>query len=105
MADTGIRARVVAASVGRDRVLDAVKALALLVVIVGHSLAWHTPGDGTAINVLERAPWLIPLTWVFQVLPLFFAAGAVSNAASLARCPMSGRAAAAAHADRYGPGG
>lgn len=85
MADTGIRARVVAASVGRDRVLDAIKAVALLVVIVGHSLAWHTPGDGTAVNVLERAPWLIPLTWVFQVLPLFFAAGAVSNDASLAR--------------------
>ena len=85
MAETGIRAKVVAASAGRDRALDAIKALALLVVIVGHSLAWHTPGDGTAVNVLEKAAWLIPLTWVFQVLPLFFAAGAVSNAASLQR--------------------
>jgi len=85
MASPGIRSRVLAASTDRDRVLDAVKAVALLLVIVGHSLAWHTPGDGTAINVLELAPWLIPLTWVFQVLPLFFAAGAVSNAASLAR--------------------
>jgi fucose 4-O-acetylase-like acetyltransferase len=85
MADTGIRSRVVAASVGRDRALDAIKAVALLVVIVGHSLAWHTPGDGSAVNVLEKAPWLIPLTWIFQVLPLFFAAGAVSNAASLGR--------------------
>ncbi len=85
MADTGVRARVVAASAGRDRVLDAIKAVALLVVIVGHSLAWHTRGDGTAINVLEQAHWLIPLTWIVQVLPLFFAAGAVSNAASLSR--------------------
>lgn len=79
-----LRERVLAASAGRDRVLDAVKALALLIVIVGHSLAWHVRG-GSAVNVLEDAPWLIPLTWIFQVLPLFFAAGAVSNAASLAR--------------------
>ena len=49
MAETGIRAKVVAASAGRDRALDAIKALALLVVIVGHSLAWHTPGDGTEV--------------------------------------------------------
>ncbi len=82
---SGIRERVLAASTGRDRVLDAIKALALLVVIVGHSLAWHVGSAGTAVNVLEQAHHLIPLTWVFQVLPLFFAAGAVSNAASLAR--------------------
>lgn len=81
----GIREQIIAASAGRDRVLDAVKALALLVVIVGHSLAWHVRGDGAAINVLEDAHYLIPLTWIFQVLPLFFAAGAVSNAQSLQR--------------------
>ncbi|HQR79583.1 MAG TPA: acyltransferase [Actinomycetota bacterium] len=84
MAESGLREKVVAASAGRDRVLDAVKAVALLIVIVGHSLAWHIRG-GTAVNVLEEAHELVPLTWVFQVLPLFFAAGAVSNAASLAR--------------------
>lgn len=80
-----LRERILAASAGRDRVLDAVKALALLVVIVGHSLAWHVRGPGSAVNVLEEVPGLIPLTWIFQVLPLFFAAGAVSNAASLQR--------------------
>lgn len=77
--------RIVAATSGRDRVLDAVKAVALLLVVVGHSLAWHVRPDGSAVNVLEEAPALIPLTWIFQVLPLFFAAGAVSNARSLAR--------------------
>ena len=61
------------------------KALALLIVIMGHSLAWHVRPDASAVNVLEDAHALIPLTWIFQVLPLFFAAGAVSNAASLAR--------------------
>lgn len=81
----GLTERVVAASRNRDRVLDAIKALALMVVIAGHSLAWHIPPDGTAVNVLEQAHYLVPLTWIFQVLPLFFAAGAVSNAASLTR--------------------
>lgn len=84
MTGTGLGQRVVAASHGRDRVLDAVKAVALLLVIVGHSLAWHVR-DGEAVNVLEEAAHLVPLTWVFQVLPLFFAAGAVSDAASLGR--------------------
>lgn len=77
--------RVREASAGRDRVLDAVKAVALLVVIVGHSLAWHIRPDGSAVNVLQDARGLIVLTWLFQVLPLFFAAGAVSNLASLQR--------------------
>jgi peptidoglycan/LPS O-acetylase OafA/YrhL len=83
--EAGLRQRVLSASKGRDRVLDAVKAVALLLVIVGHSLAWHVRGDGEAVNVLQEATHLVPLTWFFQVLPLFFAAGAVSNAASLAR--------------------
>lgn len=77
--------RVVAASRGRDRVLDSVKAFALAAVVVGHSLAWHITPAGTAVNVLEITPALVILTWVFQVLPLFFAAGAVSNAISLQR--------------------
>lgn len=77
--------RVVTATAGRDRVLDAVKATALLAVVVGHSLAWHIAPDGAPINVLDVTPGLTVLTWLFQVLPLFFAAGAVSNAASLDR--------------------
>ena len=81
----GVVARVAAASGDRDRVLDAVKAVALLMVVAGHSLAWHVTPAGTAVNVLEVTPGLIVITWLFQVLPLFFAAGAVSNAASLDR--------------------
>lgn len=80
-----VRDRVLEASAGRDRVLDTIKAVSLLVVIIGHSLAWHVRPDGTPVNVLEEARYLIVLTWLFQVLPLFFAAGAVSNAASLIR--------------------
>lgn len=65
--------------------LDATKALALVCVVVGHSLAWHITPDGSPTNVLEVEPGLVVLTWVFQVLPLFFAAGAVSNVASFGK--------------------
>ena len=75
----------VQASAGRDRVLDAVKAFALIAVVAGHSLAWHISGDGTPGNVVETEPGLVWLTWFFQVLPMFFAAGAVSNMRSWRR--------------------
>lgn len=74
-------AAVLALTAGRDRVLDFVKAFALLAVVVGHCLAWDV-STGSPGNVLEKHPGLTPLTWLFQVLPLFFAAGAVSNLAS-----------------------
>jgi peptidoglycan/LPS O-acetylase OafA/YrhL len=81
--------RVAAASAGRDRVLDAIRVGALVVVMVAHSLAWHI-SDGTIGNVLEQRPGLAVVTWGFQILALFFAAGAVSNARSLARQPDAG---------------
>ena len=81
----GIGERVLAASRTRDRVLDAVKAVALLLVIVGHSLAWHVRPDGTAVNVVEDVPYLIALTWLFRGPAPILRGGAVSNAASLSR--------------------
>ncbi len=65
-------AGVLAASAGRDRVIDAVKALALGLVVVGHGLAWTTLPGGNVVNTLEVAPGLWWLTWVLQILPLFF---------------------------------
>ncbi|MFM2438266.1 MAG: hypothetical protein RLZ55_1085, partial [Actinomycetota bacterium] len=57
--------RVAAASRGRDRVLDAAKTVALVVVVIGHSLAWHVTPANTAANVLESERWLVALTWAF----------------------------------------
>jgi hypothetical protein len=71
------REAVLAATTGRDRVIDAVKAGALCLVILGHALAWNVSPDGTASNTLDAVPAAAPLTWVLQTLPLFFlAAGA-----------------------------
>jgi hypothetical protein len=69
---TYLRERVLAATTGRDRVVDAVKAGALCLVIVGHSMAWNVTADGTAANTLEAVPAAAPLTWLVQTLPLFF---------------------------------
>ena len=80
----GLTQRVAAATAGRDRVLDAVKVFALLVVIVAHAFAWQVD-DGEASNVLDSRPEYAGLTWGLQILALFFAAGAVSNARSLHR--------------------
>jgi hypothetical protein len=75
---------VVQATVGRDRVLDLTKSFALLVVVLGHALAWDV-STGEPASVLDLRPDLRWVTWLLQVLPLFFAAGAVSNLASWRR--------------------
>jgi len=71
---------------GRDRVLDAARAFALLVVVVAHSLAWDL-STTTPASVLDLHPELVWVTWTLQILPLFFAAGAVTNRGSWERNP------------------
>ncbi|HWS58831.1 MAG TPA: acyltransferase family protein [Actinotalea sp.] len=79
-------AALVAGFASRDRVLDAVKAAALLVVVLAHGLAWDV-STGTPTSVLDQRPDVAWVTWTLQVLPLFFAAGAVANLGSLRRDP------------------
>lgn len=66
---------------GRDRVVDAVRSSAMLAVALGHWLVFDLrrgpSGELVAIDVLERLPWLQPLSWLFQVMPVFFFAGGV----------------------------
>lgn len=60
----------------RDRVVDLVRVLALAGVVVGHWLkqGWYVD-DGDVLHragLLGIAPWTHPLTWVLQVIPIFF---------------------------------
>lgn len=71
---------------GRDRVLDLTKSFALAVVVAAHALAWDI-STGTPMSILDLRPELRWVTWILQILPLFFAAGAVSNLASWRRRP------------------
>jgi Acyltransferase family len=80
-----VTALVLARSVGRDRVQDAVKAAALGLVLLGHLLAWTVTSDGSVVNTLERANQMAPFTWVLQILPLFFFLAGANMVASLAR--------------------
>ncbi len=69
----------------RDRVVDLVRGASLLVVVFGHSfmaLVVFTASGAELSNTLAQTPALQPATWVLQVMPLFFAAGAWANALS-----------------------
>lgn len=79
---------------GRDRVVDLLRAGSLLVVVVGHALmayvTWQA-GKPKLGNLLAELPSLKVLTWVLQVMPLFFAAGQIANAGSHAAARAEGR--------------
>lgn len=67
-----------------DRWVDALRVGSLLVVVLGHWLMGALTPDGRATNVLAQVPALQPLTWVLQVMPLFFLVGGVAHAHALA---------------------
>ncbi|MEW1633309.1 acyltransferase [Streptomyces sp. NPDC093801] len=63
---------------GRDRSVDALRALAILGVVLGHWLVTAlTADDGTlrGASPLAYMPWLAPVSWVFQTLAVFFLVG------------------------------
>ena len=66
----------------RDRVVDLLRGASLAVVVAGHVLmavvTW-TDGMPRVDNILALIPSLRIATWGLQVMPLFFAAGAVAN--------------------------
>lgn len=69
----------------RNRVVDLIRVVSILVVVVGHWLmAAISFEDGELVpgHLLELADWSHPLTWVFQVMPLFFFVGGYANALS-----------------------
>lgn len=68
----------------RNRVVDFLRAAAITVVVLGHwtIMAVHPDGGLQPHGVLDAARWTHPLTWVFQVMPIFFLVGGYSNALS-----------------------
>lgn len=76
-----------AAKVDRNRAIDFYRAIAMIAVAVGHwmamDIAVNSSGDLVAGNALEAAPGMAIMTWLFQVMPLFFVVGGFSSAMSL----------------------
>ena len=70
----------------RNRYVDFLRSLSILVVIVGHWLiatAYYVDGTLTSEHLLKTQPQTQWLTWIFQVMPIFFIVGGYSNAVSL----------------------
>jgi hypothetical protein len=75
-------------SIDRVRAVDAFRAAALCLVILGHWLAFALfieDGQLMGRNVQQVWPPGNWLTWVFQVMPVFFLVGGYGNAASWTR--------------------
>lgn len=68
---------------GRDRAVDVARLTALVVVMFGHCallLATIDSGGVRIGNLLGEIPAIAPVTWVVQVMPLFFLAGGAAGA-------------------------
>jgi len=69
----------------RDRAIDVIRIGALVGVVVGHTvMATSMIRDDVFLwgNLLTTSPALQALTWIFQIMPLFFFAGAAASVTS-----------------------
>ncbi|MFJ3440572.1 acyltransferase [Streptomyces sp. NPDC086081] len=63
---------------GRDRAVDALRAAAVLGVVLGHWLVTALVADSGTLRTaspLRHQPWLAPVSWLFQTLAVFFLVG------------------------------
>ena len=70
----------------RNRYVDFLRAVSIMAVIVGHwMIATAFYADGSVVNghLLKSHPQTQWLTWLFQVMPVFFIVGGYANAVSL----------------------
>ncbi|QUR67511.1 acyltransferase family protein [Mycobacterium spongiae] len=68
---------------GRDRAVDVARLAALVVVMFGHCALLLATIDAHGLrigNLLGALPLLAPVTWLVQVMPLFFLAGGAAGA-------------------------
>jgi fucose 4-O-acetylase-like acetyltransferase len=69
----------------RNRYVDFLRAASIMVVVFGHWLMAAPVFTGTRIetnHLLANTTWTHHLTWVLQVMPIFFFVGGYANAAS-----------------------
>ena len=70
----------------RNRYVDFLRAASITVVVLGHwSVAAAFVADDGQLqlgDMLSLAPWTQWLTWVLQVMPIFFIVGGYSNGIS-----------------------
>ncbi|HEX6337957.1 MAG TPA: acyltransferase [Jiangellaceae bacterium] len=81
-----VRERAARTPADRERLVDLLRAVAICLVVLGHWLAisvTYQDGRLSGRNALNDLPWAQPVTWLFQVMPVFFVVGGYANSASL----------------------
>ncbi|MEU0758934.1 acyltransferase [Streptomyces microflavus] len=76
-----VRVLAEATPVTRDRYVDLLRVASLAAVVLGHWLMAAVTPDGVG-NLLAFVPALQPLTWLLQVMPVFFFVGGFAHALS-----------------------
>ena len=78
----------------RDPAMDLVRVLCVVLVVAGHLLmigASIVPGRGLVVErTLLETPWIGPLTWIAQIMPLFFVVGGFAGIGAWRRLEASG---------------
>jgi hypothetical protein len=70
----------------RERYVDLLRAVAILIVVLGHWMVIVVTSGTRGVDgfsALKVLPWGRPITWLVQVMPVFFMVGGFANAASL----------------------
>lgn len=71
----------------RERHVDLLRVLAITAVVLGHwlvtAIGYDEQGRLVGHSALPQLGWAHPLTWLFQVMPIFFFVGGYANSASL----------------------
>jgi fucose 4-O-acetylase-like acetyltransferase len=81
-----VRERAARTPADRERLADLLRAVAICLVVLGHWLAisvTYEDGRLSGRNALTDLAWAHPVTWLFQVMPVFFVVGGYANSASL----------------------
>lgn len=71
--------------VSRARFIDLLRAIAIVAVVLGHWLVTVIENENglSGHSALPELRWAHPITWLVQVMPIFFLVGGYANAASL----------------------
>jgi fucose 4-O-acetylase-like acetyltransferase len=81
----GLREAVEKTPEDRERHADLLRAVAISMVVLGHWLViavTEANDEIDGVNALRDLQWIHPLTWLFQVMPVFFFVGGYANAVS-----------------------
>ncbi len=73
---------------GRDRAIDLVRAVCISAVVVLHAMmvgVTVTDAGPSFVNASDGTAWIVPLSWMLQVMPLFFVIGGFSGATAFRR--------------------